>query len=60
MTNATDARTGPRPALRGDARPAPRAWRTPVCERLGIDLPIFGFSHGLEVAAAISRAGGYG
>jgi len=39
---------------------AARRWRTPVCERLGIALPIFGFSHSLEVAAAISRAGGYG
>jgi NAD(P)H-dependent flavin oxidoreductase YrpB (nitropropane dioxygenase family) len=35
-------------------------WRTPVCELLGIERPIFGFSHTLEVAAAISRAGGYG
>jgi len=31
-----------------------------LCERLGIARPIFGFSHSLEVAAAISRAGGYG
>ncbi len=35
-------------------------WRTPVCELLGIERPIFGFSHTLEVAAAVSRAGGYG
>ena len=35
-------------------------WRTPVCERLGIERPIFGFSHSIEVAAAISRAGGLG
>jgi NAD(P)H-dependent flavin oxidoreductase YrpB (nitropropane dioxygenase family) len=35
-------------------------WRTPVCALLGIDRPIFGFSHSPEVAAAISRAGGYG
>ena len=35
-------------------------WRTPVCDLLGIEWPIFGFSHSLEVAAAISRAGGYG
>ena len=60
MTHATDPRTGSGPARREGARAAPRAWRTPVCERLGIDLPIFGFSHCLEVAAAISRAGGYG
>jgi len=32
----------------------------PLCERLRIARPIFGFSHSLEVAAAISRAGGYG
>jgi NAD(P)H-dependent flavin oxidoreductase YrpB (nitropropane dioxygenase family) len=36
------------------------SWRTPVCGLLGIERPIFGFSHTLEVAAAISRAGGYG
>lgn len=36
------------------------AFRTPLCERLGIDVPIFSFSHSLEVTAAVSRAGGYG
>lgn len=35
-------------------------FRTPVCERLGIRLPIFGFSHETEVVAAICRAGGFG
>jgi len=35
-------------------------FRTPLCERLGIDVPIFSFSHSLEVTAAVSRAGGYG
>jgi NAD(P)H-dependent flavin oxidoreductase YrpB (nitropropane dioxygenase family) len=34
--------------------------RTPLCERLGIDVPVFSFSHSLEVTAAVSRAGGYG
>ncbi len=34
--------------------------RTPICERLGIEYPIFGLSHSVEVAAAISRAGGFG
>jgi NAD(P)H-dependent flavin oxidoreductase YrpB (nitropropane dioxygenase family) len=33
---------------------------TPICERLGIERPIFGFSHSLEVVAAICRAGGFG
>ena len=36
------------------------AFRTPLCERLGIDVPIFSFAHSLEVTAAVSRAGGYG
>ncbi len=36
------------------------SFRTPLCERLGIDVPIFSFSHSLEVTAAVSRAGGYG
>lgn len=35
-------------------------FRTPLCERLGIEVPVFSFSHSLEVTAAVSRAGGYG
>ena len=31
-----------------------------LCHRLGIRLPIFGLAHRVEVAAAISRAGGLG
>ena len=43
------------------ATPARRiAFRTPLCERLGIDVPIFSFAHSLEVTAAVSRDGGYG
>jgi NAD(P)H-dependent flavin oxidoreductase YrpB (nitropropane dioxygenase family) len=34
--------------------------RTPICDRLGIDHPIFGFTPSEHVAAAISRAGGMG
>ena len=34
--------------------------RTPVCDLLGIEYPIFGFSPSEEVAAAVSRAGGLG
>ena len=34
--------------------------RTPVCEALGIDLPIFAFTPSEHVAAAVSRAGGLG
>ncbi|MEO7009903.1 MAG: nitronate monooxygenase [Caldimonas sp.] len=34
--------------------------RTPLCERLGIALPIFGFSHSVEVVAAIAEGGGFG
>lgn len=33
---------------------------TPICDRLGIDVPIFGFAHDLSTVAAISKAGGYG
>ncbi len=33
--------------------------RTPVCERLGIALPIFGFTHAADVAIAIAEAGGF-
>ncbi|HWD04893.1 MAG TPA: nitronate monooxygenase family protein [Amycolatopsis sp.] len=34
--------------------------RTSLCDRLGIDLPIVGFTPSEHVAAAISRAGGLG
>ena len=33
---------------------------TPICERLGIEFPIFAFSHCRDVVAAVSRAGGFG
>ena len=31
-----------------------------LCERLGIEYPIFAFSHCRDVAAAVSKAGGMG
>ncbi len=34
--------------------------RTPICEELGIEFPIFAFSHCRDVVAAVSRAGGLG
>ena len=34
--------------------------RTDVCDLLGIELPIFAFSHCRDVVAAVSRAGGLG
>ncbi|HEX9066598.1 MAG TPA: nitronate monooxygenase family protein [Streptosporangiaceae bacterium] len=34
--------------------------RTAVCERFGIEYPVFGFTPSEQVAAAISRAGGLG
>lgn len=33
--------------------------RNELCQRLGIEVPIFGFSHSVEVTAAIARAGGF-
>lgn len=33
---------------------------TPLCRELGIDWPIFGFSHSAEVVAEVCRAGGVG
>ena len=33
--------------------------RTALCERLGIDVPIFGFSHSIEVSVALAEAGGF-
>jgi NAD(P)H-dependent flavin oxidoreductase YrpB (nitropropane dioxygenase family) len=34
--------------------------RTPVCDKFGIEFPIFAFSHCRDVVAAVSRAGGFG
>ena len=34
--------------------------KTELCERLGIEFPIFAFSHCRDVVAAVSRAGGLG
>ena len=34
--------------------------KTPICERLGIEAPIFGFAHDVATVAAICRAGGFG
>jgi NAD(P)H-dependent flavin oxidoreductase YrpB (nitropropane dioxygenase family) len=34
--------------------------KSELCERLGIDFPLFAFSHCRDVAAAVSRAGGMG
>ena len=34
--------------------------RTEVCDLLGIEFPIFAFSHCRDVVAAVSRAGGFG
>ncbi|MFN8105189.1 MAG: nitronate monooxygenase family protein [Acidimicrobiia bacterium] len=33
---------------------------TELCDRLGIEFPIFAFSHCRDVVAAVSRAGGFG
>lgn len=34
--------------------------RSELCERLGIEFPLFAFSHCRDVVAAVSRAGGFG
>jgi NAD(P)H-dependent flavin oxidoreductase YrpB (nitropropane dioxygenase family) len=34
--------------------------KTPICEMLGIEFPLFAFSHCRDVVAAVSRAGGFG
>jgi len=33
---------------------------TPLCDTLGIEFPIFAFSHCRDVVAAVSKAGGFG
>lgn len=34
--------------------------KNPICELLGIDFPLFAFSHCRDVVVAVSRAGGFG
>lgn len=34
--------------------------RTPLCERLGCELPIFAFSHCRDVVVEVTKAGGFG
>ena len=34
--------------------------RTPICERLGCELPIFAFSHCRDVVVEVTKAGGFG
>jgi NAD(P)H-dependent flavin oxidoreductase YrpB (nitropropane dioxygenase family) len=34
--------------------------RTPLCEKLGIEFPIFAFTHCRDVVAEVSKAGGFG
>ncbi len=34
--------------------------RSALCDRLGIDFPLFAFSHCRDVVAAVSKAGGFG
>ncbi len=34
--------------------------RTEICEKLGIEYPVFAFSHCRDVVAAVSKAGGFG
>jgi NAD(P)H-dependent flavin oxidoreductase YrpB (nitropropane dioxygenase family) len=34
--------------------------RTPICETLGIEFPLFAFSHCRDVVAAVTNAGGFG
>jgi NAD(P)H-dependent flavin oxidoreductase YrpB (nitropropane dioxygenase family) len=34
--------------------------RTPICDKLGIEFPIFAFTHCRDVVAAVSQAGGFG
>src|SRR5690606_35310058 len=33
---------------------------TPICKRLGIEFPLFAFSHARDVVVAVSKAGGMG
>ena len=34
--------------------------KTPICDMLGIELPLLAFSHCRDVVAAVTNAGGFG
>jgi NAD(P)H-dependent flavin oxidoreductase YrpB (nitropropane dioxygenase family) len=34
--------------------------KTSICDRLGIDVPVFGFVHSVQAAAEVTRNGGFG
>src|SRR5882757_3538835 len=34
--------------------------QTEICKRLGVDMPIFAFSHCRDVVVEVTRAGGFG
>ena len=34
--------------------------KSKICDMLGIEFPLFAFSHCRDVVAAVSRAGGFG
>ena len=34
--------------------------KTPLCDLLGIEFPLFAFSHCRDVVAAVTNAGGFG
>jgi NAD(P)H-dependent flavin oxidoreductase YrpB (nitropropane dioxygenase family) len=44
----------------GQRLPEEAAMKSPICEMLGIEFPLFAFSHCRDVVAAVSRAGGFG
>jgi NAD(P)H-dependent flavin oxidoreductase YrpB (nitropropane dioxygenase family) len=43
-----------------EAEPEESTVRTEICERLGIEFPIFAFTHCRDVVVAVSKAGGFG
>src|SRR6187399_1053302 len=45
---------------RSRPREAQTTMHTKLCDQLGIDVPIFAFSHCRDVVAAVSKAGGLG
>ena len=34
--------------------------KTPICERLGCEVPIFAFTHCRDVVVEVTKAGGFG
>src|ERR1700723_618312 len=56
FADSNQKRAAPKKLPQGVSTPM----KSPICDMLGIEFPLFAFSHCRDVVAAVSRAGGFG